>query len=1413
MKKIFILTLLACLLSSMLFAQTIQLIMSPNPSPYFSDWQNKTETARLIVNNTSQTSIDCKIKTQLFNGDDELVAETDFVKMPLLTLMPGISQFNAENIYPLEAVKTYGNSFNSMSSTGRIPDGNYRLCTDLVDPINGTPLTAQSPQCKMFRIIAYQAPVLIAPRENQIIPETEAKGIIFRWSPVAPSPNYIVTYRLQIWEVSDGQTNVDAVRYNWPIIEKDFRGILQTQWPFDFAPPEEGINYVWTITPLDNEERNLVDGYEFADPFGFRFTTGDVNPPMAIVKISRPPPNQLRMTDLWNFTLNNPTRKPLEVSLECKMTTQETHPIVIIIIIHLKPFTLPPGTTTFTYEDIKNGDIKFASDEWRDVILNTGNIPSGDYNICVSALDKEGKEIGKDCIEQEIASDEACKYLSVDFMEERKIYKGDSTAYQCKIVNNYKGKEEQNKPKTFRIKTNNDLYMSVSESASKKWKRTPSKFPPGSSEIVWTASSGDIPGGESNLGSILFANVKSGPISVQYEWLNKDDKVICSGTRTLDMTDLGTTQRVKLISPKNGEGINIDNPKFRWLNFKITNDREKFRLRIVEIIGNQLPEEAMQNSESFFDVWGELPSREGEMIYKYPESSPKFEAGKKYAWMIQCGDLRSSISIFDRWGLKSTTLRCDCGTWSPININKVNYDCGGRIDWKCNELINFSSAYQCIPNDTACKAKTSWEITRNGQAVQSGSGSEGAFTPTSNGIYTLSLNAICNGIKCEPCVYTFVVEGCPECTCKEKNWGVIQNITYHTDNGGTSQSIECLSTLKNKIIAGSIFEYATTPYNCLKEKCKAEYSWEIINVSSGVVHSSGTALSLPINFTAPTSAGDYQLVVTPICGNTICGSCGFYFSTSQCSQSALPAPTANPGTGIQETQFTANWTAVAGATGYFIDVSTNPAFASYVGGYQNLSIGIANSFVVTGLNCNTSYFYRIRAIDECGVSANSNYKRVNTLIPSLSITAIAASGIQANQFTAKWNTVPGATAYYIDVSTNTNFSSYINGYSNLSIGTAASKFVFGLNCNTTYYYRIRALSACGGQSENSNIISVSTTLPVQAPPIATAATQTATLGFMAHWTSVNGASGYYFDLSMDADFSSFVPNGNNVDAGMLTQVDLLGIIGCTTYYYRVRAVNACGGISNNSNTIAVQTFPPEPHGSWIKGPGIYSFTVGAFGTTANVNGCPGQSIPITMELWGAGGAGGDGEEGRNFGGNGGGGGGGGGYAITTIIVTVPSTGTRLYYVGVGKGGIAGASLHDGINHRNGFNSQIMLGNTSTMVLKARGGLEGRAGSHYGINSIAWSGGGAGGSGTINNWSGSSGTNGAIVSGCNGGAGGLGGAGGGPGRTGPGYYNDGGNGGHGGYFRSLIFPTCIDHSNNYLLSPGAAGGDGRVKISW
>jgi hypothetical protein len=60
--------------------------------------------------------------------------------------------------------------------------------------------------------------------------------------------------------------------------------------------------------------------------------------------------------------------------------------------------------------------------------------------------------------------------------------------------------------------------------------------------------------------------------------------------------------------------------------------------------------------------------------------------------------------------------------------------------------------------------------------------------------------------------------------------------------------------------------------------------------------------------------------------------------------------------------FTANWTSVTGATSYSIDVSTSNTFASFVTGYNNLSIPTGTtSLVVSGLLPSTTYYYRVRA--------------------------------------------------------------------------------------------------------------------------------------------------------------------------------------------------------------------------------------------------------------------------------------------------------------------------------------------------------------------------------------------------------------------------------------------------------------------
>ena len=69
---------------------------------------------------------------------------------------------------------------------------------------------------------------------------------------------------------------------------------------------------------------------------------------------------------------------------------------------------------------------------------------------------------------------------------------------------------------------------------------------------------------------------------------------------------------------------------------------------------------------------------------------------------------------------------------------------------------------------------------------------------------------------------------------------------------------------------------------------------------------------------------------------------------------------------------------MSNAAGYRLDVSTNNMFRTFVPGYQNLNVGNVTSYSVTGLARNTNHYYRVRAYNNSGTSANSNVTKVKT---------------------------------------------------------------------------------------------------------------------------------------------------------------------------------------------------------------------------------------------------------------------------------------------------------------------------------------------------------------------------------------------------------------------------------------------------
>ncbi len=103
--------------------------------------------------------------------------------------------------------------------------------------------------------------------------------------------------------------------------------------------------------------------------------------------------------------------------------------------------------------------------------------------------------------------------------------------------------------------------------------------------------------------------------------------------------------------------------------------------------------------------------------------------------------------------------------------------------------------------------------------------------------------------------------------------------------------------------------------------------------------------------------------------------------------------------------------------------------------------------------------------------ANGNILSIQSVEKPVAVAE--ASDISNTGFTANWSAIPEAETYRLDVSTTSDFSSYLPGYEDLTV-SGITQTVSELSSGTTYYYRVRAVTA-DGTGCNSQVIEVTTT--------------------------------------------------------------------------------------------------------------------------------------------------------------------------------------------------------------------------------------------------------------------------------------------------------------------------------------------------
>ena len=290
---------------------------------------------------------------------------------------------------------------------------------------------------------------------------------------------------------------------------------------------------------------------------------------------------------------------------------------------------------------------------------------------------------------------------------------------------------------------------------------------------------------------------------------------------------------------------------------------------------------------------------------------------------------------------------------------------------------------------------------------------------------------------------------------------------------------------------------------------------------------------------------------------------------------AVPdAPTATP----TATTVELSWSTVEGATHYRLYSASMEN-----GTYTQIHAGAATTYIHTGLEPATDYYYRLAA---CATAERHTCSAQSSIVRHTT-TANTPRGLTATvmryDITVSWNAVEGATRYRVYRS-----ASFRGPLSEIHDGPETSYVDMDLNPFTQARYQVVACVDMRSQtcSPRTGIVTART---VPALPTSLNAIPTSTTVQLS-WDGIFGANHYrlYASNTADGDYTQILMGGQGQTSYRHTDLETR-----TDYYYRLAACD-----TTEINTCSAQSNPPIKATTTVMAPAAPTATL--TGTTANL---------------------------------------------------------------------------------------------------------------------------------------------------------------------------------------------------------------------